>query len=62
MSTKNCSNDKYWEWKPVGEKTLDATVTIRLTGEQKKKLKSLPGWQERIRSYIDDMVESVNQD
>lgn len=55
MSTNKCSNDEYWKWKPVGDKPLDSVLTIRLTKEQKDKIKALPDWQERIRRFIDEI-------
>lgn len=47
-----------WEWKPEGEKTLDATVTLRLTKEQKEQVKKVPGWQGLLRNYIEELIKN----
>lgn len=61
MSTKKCKKAEYWKWKPVGEKSLDTTVTMRLTNEQKTKLKAVPHWQEQLRDYIDKLIEGEGE-
>ena len=58
MLTKKCSGGEYWKWKPVGEESLDQTITLRLTKKQKTKLKDVSQWQEQLRSYIDELIES----
>lgn len=61
MSTKKSNKKEYWKWKPVGEKSLDATVTLRLTSEQKTKLKATPQWQEQLRGYIDKLIDKSGE-
>ncbi|MGB3651204.1 MAG: hypothetical protein WBA41_08335 [Rivularia sp. (in: cyanobacteria)] len=61
MSTKKSNKEEYWKWKPVGEKSLDATVTLRLTSEQKTKLKATPHWQEQLRGYIDKLIDKSGE-
>lgn len=41
------------------EVSLTSTVTLRITPKQKEQIKNVPNWQERLRSYIDTMIEDV---
>ncbi|MGB3640828.1 MAG: hypothetical protein WBA39_25115 [Rivularia sp. (in: cyanobacteria)] len=49
-----------WEWKQIGEQPLDTTITLRLTKEQKDKIKKVPGWQGLLRDYIQELTSDVN--
>ena len=38
------------------EERLDSPVTLKLTAEQRSKLKKMPGWQNKLREFIDQMI------
>lgn len=39
------------------EVSLTSNITLRLTPQQKEQIKTVPNWQERLRNYIDSMIE-----
>ncbi len=39
------------------EVSLTSTITLRLTPGQKEQIKTVPDWQERLRSCIDTMIK-----
>ena len=41
-------------------KALKSLVGIRLTPEDKEALKNIPNWQERLREYIQTLINDVD--
>ncbi|MGD1909979.1 MAG: hypothetical protein ACFB2X_03695 [Rivularia sp. (in: cyanobacteria)] len=37
--------------------SLKSTITVRLTAKDKEALKNVPDWQERLRQYIQLLIE-----
>ncbi|MEM9927430.1 MAG: hypothetical protein AAF915_27445 [Cyanobacteria bacterium P01_D01_bin.50] len=60
MSTRN---SRYFEkgnknrYTTTREVSLTSTLTLRITPEQKESLKNVPDWQERLRGFVDSMIE-----
>lgn len=36
--------------------SLKSTITVRLTAKDKEALKNVPNWQERLRNYIQSLI------
>ena len=46
--------DRYTTDRPV---SLTSTLTLKVTPDVKDKIKTVLNWQERLRQYIDSMIE-----
>jgi hypothetical protein len=52
-------NNKY-RLNPSNEVAFDKSpLCFRVREGVKEKLKTVPGWQERLRNFVDEMVEEV---
>jgi hypothetical protein len=48
--------------KPIGDEPLDSLpISFKGRKGQKDKLKAVPNWQERIRDYVDQLIEESLQ-
>ncbi|MDJ0797856.1 MAG: hypothetical protein QNJ51_13750 [Calothrix sp. MO_167.B12] len=39
------------------EVSLSSVLTLRVTPEMKEKIKAVPNWQERLRQFVESMIE-----
>ena len=54
-------NHKY-RWKSDKERVLDKSpICFKGYDGQKEKLKTVPNWQERLREFVDGLIEDVDK-
>ncbi|MDJ0621257.1 MAG: hypothetical protein QNJ63_31730 [Calothrix sp. MO_192.B10] len=44
------------------EVSLSSVLTLRVTPEMKEKIKVVPDWQERLRTFVNTMIEEKHGD
>ena len=49
------------QYKAAGDEPLVAKVDLKLTETMKQQLKSIPGWQGKLRDAIADLIEAEKQ-
>ena len=48
-------------FKSIGDKPLDSKpLSVRLRQGQLAKLKEVDGWQERLRDFVDELIEELD--
>ncbi|WP_035140494.1 hypothetical protein [Fischerella sp. PCC 9605] len=49
------------QFKAAGDEPLTAKIDLKLTPTMKEQLKAIPGWQNKLREAIAQLIESESQ-
>ncbi|MBD6620912.1 hypothetical protein FNW02_35590 [Komarekiella sp. 'clone 1'] len=50
------------QFKAAGDEPLNAKIELRLTQTMKTQLKAIPGWQNKARSALLELIKNHSQD